>query len=96
MSAGIRVTATDLERQDNDRRARRPRPRHHPREQGSRRSFKGMRGKHAVMVEADDNLPAWRKAVIAAAENAKLAAGWLMLNEPSSSPPGCTCRGRRR
>jgi Holliday junction resolvase RusA-like endonuclease len=51
-----------------------------PARQGSK-SFKGMRGKHAVMVEADDNLPAWRKAVIAAAENAKIATGWLMLNE---------------
>lgn len=52
-----------------------------PARQGSK-SFKGMRGKHAVMVEADPNLPAWRKAVIAAAENAKLAHGWLMLNDP--------------
>lgn len=52
-----------------------------PARQGSK-SFKGMRGKHAVMVEADGNLPAWRKAVIAAAENAKRATGWLMLNEP--------------
>jgi len=52
-----------------------------PAKQGSK-DFKGMRGRHAVMVEADEKLPAWRKAVIAAAENAKLATAWLMLNEP--------------
>jgi Holliday junction resolvase RusA-like endonuclease len=52
-----------------------------PAKQGSK-DFKGMRGRHAIMIEADEKLPAWRKAVIAAAANAKLAAGWLSLNEP--------------
>jgi Holliday junction resolvase RusA-like endonuclease len=52
-----------------------------PATQGSK-DFKGMRNRRPVLVEADPLLPEWRKTVIAAARNAALAAGWLMLNEP--------------
>lgn len=52
----------------------------HPAKQGSK-EFKGMRGRHAIMTEADVKLPEWRKVVIRAAENAKLAAGWLTLTD---------------
>jgi hypothetical protein len=52
----------------------------HPAKQGSK-DFKGMRRGKPVLVEADEKLPEWRETLISAAKNAKLACGWLMLND---------------
>lgn len=52
-----------------------------PAKQGSK-DFKGMRGGHPILVEADTKLPAWRKAVIAAARNAMTATRWATLDGP--------------
>jgi Holliday junction resolvase RusA-like endonuclease len=50
-----------------------------PAPQGSKKAF--IRGKRVVLVEMSDALPAWRSAVLAAAESAVLAASWLPLTD---------------
>lgn len=52
-----------------------------PARQGSK-SFKGMRGRFPVFVEADPKLPKWRADVIDAAKSAMRATGWLTLDGP--------------
>ena len=53
-----------------------------PARKGSK-EFKGMRGRHAVLVEADKNLPQWTKDVVEAAEMAMRVHGWLTLDSPA-------------
>lgn len=50
-----------------------------PAPQGSKNGF--IRGGRVVLVETSEALPAWREAVLAAGENAVLAAGWLPLTD---------------
>ena len=52
-----------------------------PARQGSK-DFKGMRGGRPIFVESDEKLPEWRVAVVAAAESAMLAAGWIREDGP--------------
>lgn len=52
-----------------------------PARQGSK-DFKGMRGGRPVLVEADEQLPEWRKAVVAAAVSAMRATGWIREDGP--------------
>lgn len=52
-----------------------------PARQGSK-DFKGMRRGRPILVEADPNLPKWRRDVIAAAHNAIRATEWLVTDEP--------------
>ena len=52
-----------------------------PARQGSKSAF--VRGGRAQMVEADKNLPQWRKDVIAAARSAMTASGWVKLDDPA-------------
>lgn len=48
--------------------------------QGSKKAF--VRGKHAVLVESSDAVKPWRQDVVAAAEQAMLAVGWIPLDGP--------------
>jgi Holliday junction resolvase RusA-like endonuclease len=52
-----------------------------PARQGSK-DFKGMRGGRPILVEADDELPNWRRSVSDAAQSAMRAHGWLKEDGP--------------
>jgi Holliday junction resolvase RusA-like endonuclease len=52
-----------------------------PAPQGSK-SFKGMRGGHAILVESSKKVGPWRAAVEAATRARMALTGWVMLDEP--------------